>query len=245
MESAADARLRPQRPTAGRMLALFVCAVLLAADGWATGRGYAALGRAGDCGNTGQRVCGSIDLWHGLAAVGGVILGLVLLTGTAIVLAADGSASASSDLPVGAGTLAGVLCLLLGAARGADTTSRWLLGPAAAVALLALWSARAEARRRRRILAAERRRAERELRLERHGVSVPATVLDLRGTGVHLNDRPELVVTLRYTTADGQEHTESVTETFPAYDAPRRGDVLTVRYDPRDPHLPQLAAGTG
>ncbi|MFF2040972.1 DUF3592 domain-containing protein [Kitasatospora sp. NPDC058170] len=229
----------------GRLLMLLVCAALLAADGWATGRGYAALGRAGDCGDTGQRVCGSIDLWHGLAASGGTIVGMVLLIGTAFVLAADGTASASSDLPIGAGTLAGVLCLLLGVARGADTTSGWLLGPAAVVALLALWSARAEARRRRRILAEERRRAERELRLERHGVSVPATVLDIRGTGVHLNDCPELVVTLRYTTDDGQEYTESVTETFPAYDAPRRGDVLTVRYDPDLPDLPQLRADTG
>lgn len=235
-----DDRPAPRRPTVARLSGLLLCAALLGSDGWLVGRGAARMIAVGSCGDGFERACESADLWVGLSVPLGVILGMVLLVGTAFVLAADGSASASSDLPIGAGTLLGLLCLLGGIALGADSASGWLLGPAVLVALLAAWSARAEARRRRRILAGERARAERAERLDRYGVTVPGTVLDLRGTGVVLDDCPELVVTVRYVTADGPEHTESLTETFPVHGLPRRGDRLALRYDPRHPDRPEL-----
>ncbi|MGV9263293.1 hypothetical protein ACWDRR_01355 [Kitasatospora sp. NPDC003701] len=240
-ETTQDARPEPRRPGVARLLGLLLCSVLLTADGWLVGRGAARLSAVGGCGDGEQRACESADLWAGLSVPLGTILGMVLLVGTAFVLAADGSSSASSDLPIGAGTLLGVVCLLVGIALGADSTSGWLLGPAALVAVIAAWSAPAEARRRRRILAGERERAERAHRLERYGVTVVGTVLDLRGTGVVLNDCPELVVTVRYTTAGGPEYTESFTETFPVYDVPRRGELLALRYDPQDPRRPEPA----
>ncbi|MFJ9951293.1 DUF3592 domain-containing protein [Kitasatospora sp. NPDC091207] len=238
-ETTADAPAELRRPGVARLLVLLLCAALLTSDGWLIGRGAARMIAIGGCGDGQERACESADLWAGLSVPLGVILGTVLLVGTAFALAADGSTSASSDLPIGAGTLLGLLCLLVGVALGADTTSGWLLGPAALVAVGAISSAPVEARRRRGILAEERQRAERAERLDRHGVTVQGTVVDLRGTGVVLNDCPELVVTVRYSTADGVERTEAFTKTFPVYDVPRRGDRLALRYDPRSPERPE------
>ncbi|MFE2728695.1 hypothetical protein [Kitasatospora sp. NPDC059327] len=243
-EITADVPIQPRRPGVAQLLGLTVCAAMLTSDGWLIGWGTARMIAKGGCGEGQERACESSDFWIGLSIPLGVILGMVLLLGTAFVLAADGSASASTDLPIGAGTLLGLLCLLAGVALGADTTSSWLLGPAAAVALVALWSMPVEARRRRGILAEERERAERAERLDRYGVTVRATVVDFHGTGAVVNDCPELVVTVCYTTADGREFTQSVTETFPAFDVPRRGDRLALRYDPQCPERPEVLPRT-
>ncbi len=232
-----DPHPAPRRLTPLRVLGLCLYAGLLTANGWLDGWALALDGSAGSCGNAGQRPCGASDIWTFLALPGCCVLTLVVLIGTFTVTAGD-STEAERQLPVGAGLLVGLACLLLGVSWHDRSTSPWIFGPAAVIALLALLVARREERTRARTMVRERQSAERARRLDRHGLTVLATVLDLRGTGDDSYDRPALVLTVRYSTADGQEFTEPVTRSFPAYDAPRRGDRVHIRYDPELPGLP-------
>lgn len=229
----------PRRPTPLRALGLSLYAGLLTADGWLVSWALAVDSSAGGCGNADQRPCAASVIWTFLALAGCCVLTLFLLAGTVLVTAGD-STRVEGQLPIGAGMLVGLLCLLLGFALRDRSAGPWILGPAVAIALTAPWVARREERTRARTMVREQRSAERARRLDQHGLTALATVLDLRGTGDDSYDRPELVLTVRYRTADGKEFTESVTHSFPAYDAPRRGDHIHVRYDPEQPQLPEF-----
>ncbi|MFC8450449.1 DUF3592 domain-containing protein [Kitasatospora sp. NPDC057223] len=239
-----DAPARPgpgePRVTPLRLLGLALCALLQSAAGWAVGWGLVGVIASGNCGSGYDRSCTASNLVVGAAVPLGLIAAVLLLTGTAFVTAGN-SPGPHSSLPIGAGILTGIVLSLLGAALGARSTSVWLLGPAVLCALGALCSARLEERGRRRSLAAQAEQAVRAERLREHGVTVRATVVDVDGTDMRLDDRLELVVTVRYTTADGEECTTALTGTFPLYDLPRRGDDIVVRYDPLEPRVPHPA----
>jgi hypothetical protein len=227
-----------------RLLGLALCALLQSAAGWAVGWGLAGLIASGDCGAGYERSCTTSNLVVGAAVPLGLIAAVLLLTGTAFVTAGN-SPGPHSTLPIVAGILTGIVLSLLGAAFGAASTSGWLLGPAALFALGALGSARLEERGRRRALAVQAEQAALAERMREHGVTVRATVVDIAGTDMTYDDRLELVVTVRYTTADGQECTTALTGTFPRYDLPRRGDEIAVRYDPLEPRVPHPAPRDG
>ncbi|MFE7189814.1 DUF3592 domain-containing protein [Kitasatospora sp. NPDC057541] len=229
------------RLSSGRIVGLVVVSAFTATAGWLTATGFVRAFATHACGP--EQGCGALGTTLYLA--GGILLWLLCLVATATTAHGDAPTtepSATSDR----GVLLACLALgLLGAALANGSFHPWLLVPVLPLALLTAVLDRWGARRWRAFQRDSRIRAEREDRLERHGVTVPGRITDLGHTGSTYNDCPELRITVAFTTVDGEQHTATVIEAFPAYDAPRRGDAAEVRYDPADPGNARASLVTG
>ncbi|MFE6865312.1 DUF3592 domain-containing protein [Kitasatospora sp. NPDC057692] len=219
------------RLNSGRIIGLVVLSAVTAAGGWLTATGFVRAFGTDACGS--EQQCNGFGTAGYLA--GGILLWLVCLVGTATTAHGDAPTtepSATSDR----GVLLGCLALgLLGAALANGAFHPWPLVPVLPLALLTAVLDRWGARRWRAFRVDARRQAERKERMERHGITVPGRITDLTHTGTSYNDHPELRLTVEFTTADGEQRRTTLTDLFPAYDAPRRGAPAEVRYDPADP----------
>ena len=76
----------------------------------------------------------------------------------------------------------------------------------------------------------------RKQRLEEAGVNAPAQVVNVRDTGVTINNNPRVALTLQVSPTDGSPPFEVSTKvTVSRVAIPRGGDTFMVRYDPEDP----------
>ncbi|MFJ4090523.1 DUF3592 domain-containing protein [Kitasatospora sp. NPDC089913] len=215
------------RLSRGRIVGLAVTAVLTAATGWLTATGAVRAFAADACGP--ERHCGALPTV--LLLVLGPLLWLAALVAAATTAHGDAPTtepSATSDRGVLLGCLAAGL---LGAALAEGTARPWLLAPVLPLALLTAALDRHGARRWR----AHRLAAGRQERLDREGITVPALITRVTGTGAADDEDPELRVTVGFRTADGADRTAATVDTFPPGRAPRPGDGAEVRYHPDDP----------
>ncbi|WP_380284576.1 DUF3592 domain-containing protein [Kitasatospora purpeofusca] len=219
------------RLNSGRIIGLVVISAFTATAGRLTATGFVRAYGTDACGV--ERQCNGLGTAGYLA--GGILLWLLCLVATATTAHGDAPTtepSATSDR----GVLLGCLALgLIGAALANGSFHPWLLVPVLPLALLTAVLDRYGARRWRAFRLETRRSADRQDRLEQYGITVPGRTTALAHTGNTYNDCPELRITVEFTTADGERRTTTVTDAFPAYDAPRRGAPAEVRYDPADP----------
>ncbi|GAA1390273.1 hypothetical protein GCM10009639_18800 [Kitasatospora putterlickiae] len=219
------------RLSSGRIVGLVLASGITATAGWLTATGFVRAYGTDACGP--ERQCNGFGTAGYLA--GGILLWLLCLVATATTAHGDAPTtepSATSDR----GVLLGCLALgLLGAALANGSLHPWPLIPVLPLALFTAVLDRHGARRWRAFRLDARRRAEQRGRLERHGVTVPGRITDLATTGEVSADRPELRVTVEFTTVDGARRTATVTDVFPVHETPRRGGPAEVRYDPADP----------
>ncbi|QMU70223.1 DUF3592 domain-containing protein [Streptacidiphilus sp. P02-A3a] len=245
IEDSISAAGPPHRLTPWRILGMCLYGALLTFDGWLLCWTYTANDTAGGCGDTGQRPCTTHDLWAVLAFVACLALGfltLVLLPAGAVIVTSSSTNSTRAQLPAGAAMLGGLVCLLGGIALRVPGTGRWLLGPMVLIIAVAVLVGRREERTRARTLVAEHEAAHRGWRMEQYGLTALGTVTDAAATGDESYDRPEFVITVRFRTPGGDEHTAQLTSSFDSYEqAPRPGDRLHLRYDPEHPRQPELA----
>ncbi|MER5351228.1 DUF3592 domain-containing protein [Kitasatospora sp. NPDC002551] len=219
------------RLSSGRIIGLVIVAGFTAAAGWLTATGFVHAYGTDACGP--EQRCNGFGTAGYLA--GGILLWLLSLVSAATTAHGDAPTtepSATSDR----GVLLGCVALgLLGAALANGSFHPWPLVPVLPLALLTAVLDRHGARRWRAFRLEARRRADRQGRLEQYGVTVPGRITGLTPTGTTSNDCPELRLTVEFTTIDGARRTTTVTDAFPAFDAPRRGALTEVRYDPADP----------
>jgi hypothetical protein len=76
----------------------------------------------------------------------------------------------------------------------------------------------------------------RKQRLDEAGVNAPAQVVDVRDTGVTINNNPRVALTMQVSPTDGSPPFQVSTKvTVSRVAIPRGGDTFMVRYDPEDP----------
>ncbi|MEV4558748.1 hypothetical protein AB0K51_17390 [Kitasatospora sp. NPDC049285] len=200
-----------------RWTAIGVFAALVAAGGWAAGRAQRATPG------------GEGAVYAGLLLV---LAFLAFLSGAAL---ARGGDRVWPVLGAGTSTLA-ALALVLAAASAGGTGGAWGLGLALVGALGAVATARADRRNGLADLTRRREDALREQRLHTEGLVARATVVAVAKPSETSDEgRFRTTLTLRYTEADGAEHTVEHPHGFPAYARPRAGLGATVRYLPDRP----------
>ena len=86
----------------------------------------------------------------------------------------------------------------------------------------------------------------RKRRLQEAGVEAPAQVLDVRDTGVTVNNNPRVKLTLSVTPQDGSAAFQVETkQTVSRVAIPRAGDGFMIRYDPEDHDNFEFIGSTG
>src|SRR3954469_810070 len=75
----------------------------------------------------------------------------------------------------------------------------------------------------------------RKQRLQEADVNAPAQVVQVRDTGMTINDNPRVALTLQVNPTDGSPPFQTSTKvTVSRVAIPRAGDSFVVRYDPED-----------
>jgi hypothetical protein len=86
----------------------------------------------------------------------------------------------------------------------------------------------------------------RKRRLQEAGVEAPAQVLEVRDTGVTVNNNPRVKLTLSVSPADGSAAFQvSTKQTVSRVAIPRAGDGFMIRYDPEDHDNFEFIGATG
>jgi hypothetical protein len=86
----------------------------------------------------------------------------------------------------------------------------------------------------------------RKRRLQEAGVDAPAQIVDVRDTGVTVNNNPRVKLTLNVTPPDGSAAFQVSTKTTVSRIAiPRAGDGFMVRFDPDDHDNFEIVGATG
>jgi hypothetical protein len=78
----------------------------------------------------------------------------------------------------------------------------------------------------------EREQTTEDRQFRERATMVPGTVIDLRDTGVTINNNPQAAITVSYARDDGTPAQLEMVQVLPRLEIPRRGDPATVWYDP-------------
>ncbi|MFI6151788.1 DUF3592 domain-containing protein [Kitasatospora sp. NPDC051170] len=225
------------RLSGGRIFGLALCAALCLIGG--------RLFQAGFVSFIGPAVCAPSQACHGglttLAFWMGGAAVWAIGTGAAVATVITDE-KAPDRLPIPATLCATFVLALVGAVLGERQANLPTLIP---LGLLAPLTAFAAVRGERRLrehqkaylagLAVARRLAE-------HGLSTFGTVTEVEAVSETHEGALDLRITLRFTAGDGVEHHFTHTGDHPVHAAPRIGDRMAVRYDPRSPGTAQAGA---